>query len=244
MRRPSLLRRIACGADADCGGRRLVRVLSNLTEAQLTEIKARSETRLRALGVKVNENLPLLDVSALRPASQIAARAVVMNALSEAGEGAPAALVRKWIEKNRLEGALTPEENKVLAAETPLQAIDRDGMLWRAEGAWALTWVLGRIETLELSGFAPKERKELWPDLKKNEAALPYLGNLSTRAVAEVAAHADTLFRLHWAIVDATYLAEPFPFETFHPDLILERRRALQWALSPQLAWDQVDLSV
>lgn len=215
-----------------------------MTETQLNDIKAASELELRRLGVKVNENLPALDVHELRPAGEIAARAAGTNALSEAGEGAPPALVRKWIEKSKLESALTPEEKGLLATDKPLEPIDRDGLLWRAEGAWALTWILGRIEKLELAGFAPTERKSLWPDLKKNEPALPYLQNLSLRPTHEVAAHADLLFRLHWAIVDATYLGEPFPFERFHPDLVLERRRALTWALTPHVGWDEIDLSV
>lgn len=215
-----------------------------MTEGELSEMKAKSEAQLRSLGVKVNENLPLLDPPTLRPAGEIAARAAVTNALSEAGEGAPVQLVRKWIEKNKLETALTAGEGRLLQSDKPLDPIDRDGMLWRAEGAWALTWVLGRIEKLELVGFAPVERKALWPDLKKGEGVLPFLANLSTRPVADVVAHADTLFRLHWAIVDATYLGEPFPFEKFHPDLVMERRRALNWALTPQLGWEDVDLSV
>ena len=219
-------------------------VFRAVTEAELSEIKARSETELRQLGVKVNENLALLDPPSLRSAGEIAARAAVTNALSEAGEGAPPSLVRKWLEKNKLDSALTPDEKELLATEKPLEPIDRDGLLWRAEGSWALTWILGRIEKLELAGFAPTERKALWPDLKKNEPALPYLQNLSARPVADVAAHADLLFRLHWAIVDATYLGEPFPFERFHPDLVMERRRALLWALTPHGLWDEIDLSV
>lgn len=216
-----------------------------MTDAERREIKARSEARLRGLGIKVNENLPLLEVrGALRSAGEIAARAVVTNALSEAGEGAPLALVRRWLERNKVDAALTDDERKLLASETPLPAFDRDGMLWRAEGAWVLTWILGRIEQLEVGAFAPLERKSLWPDLKKNEAVLPYLQNLSLRPVSEVAAQADLLFRLHWAIVDATYLGEPFPFDQFHPDLVIERRRALQWALSPDVGWEQIDLSV
>lgn len=215
-----------------------------VTYDQRAAIKTQSEAQLRALGVKVNENLPLLDPPLLRAAGEIAARAVVLNALSEAGEGAPVALVRRWLERNAVDGGLTASERKLISQERPLEPIHRDGLLWRAEGAWALTWALGRIETLELAGFAPPERRSLWPDLKKNEPALPYLGNLSTRSVAEIAGHADTLFRLHWAIVDATYLGEKFPFEKFHPDLVMERRHALQWALNAKLSWDDVDLSV
>src|SRR3954451_6462243 len=104
-----------------------------MTDAELLEIKAQSEGRLRALGVKVNENLPPLERAQPKPAGEVAARAAAMNALVELGEGAPVALVSRWISVNRLDNALTEEEQALLASRTPLSALDRDGMLWRAE---------------------------------------------------------------------------------------------------------------
>lgn len=211
---------------------------------ELEQIKTDSEARLRAFGVKVNENLPPLEQPTLRPAGEVVARAAVMNALCEVGEGAPQALVKRWVEQNRLEAALTDEERALLERKTPLPVLERDGLIWRSESVWALSWALRRVEVLDWETFAPKERRHLWPDLRRGEPALPYLQTPGLRSLRELVREADLAFRLHWAAVDASYLGEEFPAERFHPDLIQERRHALQWVLNAGVSWAETDLSV
>jgi hypothetical protein len=206
------------------------------------DLQAQTESRLRAWGLKVNPHLPPPAWSGARDAVEVGRRAAVLSALAEAGEGAPPGLVQRWMSLQGLEEALTPRERALLAAPglTPLQ---RDDLRWGQEAAWALAWALGRAPGFAWDGWAG-EASPPWPGPRRAGRVEEALEGAVLLPPEQLLAEGDLAFRLHWAAVDAGMLGEPFPVERFHPDAVLERRRALAWVLSPGTAWDALDLGV
>ena len=201
-----------------------------------------SERCLALWGLKVNPHLPPPGPRTARPAAEVAARGAVLAALAEVGEGAPPGFVLRWTSLQGLEGALTPGERALLAGPG-LAPVERDGLRWGAEGAWALAWALGRAEVLDPEAWAGTASPP-WPSPKGAGRTTGALAGDVLRPVEALLREADLAFRLHWAVVDAAVLGEPFPVNRFHPDRVVERRRALEWVLSPGVAWDDVDLGV
>ena len=200
-----------------------------------------SEARLRAWGLKVNPHLPPPVRRVARGAGEVAARGAVLAALAEVGEGAPPGFVLRWTSLHKLDGALTPGERALLSGKGP-SPLERDGLRWGVEGAWALAWALGRAAALDWEGWAGRPVPP-WPSPRRADRGEAREAP-SLRPPGELLAEADLAFRLHWAVVDAAVLGVPFPAERFQPDRVVERRRALEWVLSPGAAWDRVDLGV
>ena len=205
-------------------------------------VKAGTEARLRAWGRKVNPHLPAPSWSGVRSAAEVGKRAAALLALAELGEGAPPGLVMRWTSLQGLEASLTPREQGLLAAPG-LTALQRDDLRWGQEAAWALSWALGRAPSFAWDGWAG-EVVPPWPGPKRAGRVDDALGGVQLLPADALWAEADLAFRLHWAAVDAAMLGEPFSAERFHPDAVLERRRALCWLLSPGTDWDALDLGV
>jgi hypothetical protein len=205
-------------------------------------LQRQSEGRLAGWGLKVNPHLPPPGARTARPAAEVAARGAVLAALAEVGEGAPPGFVLRWTSLQGLDGALTAGERALLSAPG-LAPVERDGLRWGAEAAWALAWALGRAPVLDAEAWAGTPGPP-WPSPRSPGRALEALAGAALRPLEELLREADLAFRLHWAVVDAAVLGEPFPAERFHPDRVVERRRALEWVLSPGVAWDAVDLGV
>ena len=204
--------------------------------------RERSVAQLRAWGLKVNAHLPAPEWAGTRTADEVGRRAATLCALAELGDGAPPGLVMRWTSLQGLEAALTPRERQLLSAPalTPLQ---RDGFAWGREAAWALAWALGRAPGFAWEGWAA-EAEPPWPGPRRAGRVEAVLAAAQLQPLAALSAEADLALLLHWAAVDAAMLGEPFPAERFHPDVVLERRRALCWVLSPGTDWDALDLGV
>jgi hypothetical protein len=205
-------------------------------------LQSHTESRLRAWGLKVNPHLPPPAWSGARDAAEVGRRAAVLAALAEVGEGAPPGLVQRWTSLQGLEDALTPRE-RVLVASAGLTPLQRDDLRWGQEAAWALAWALGRAPAFAWDGWAG-EVLPPWPGPRRAGQVEDALGGVALLPAEQLLAESDLAFRLHWAAVDAAMLGDPFPVERFHPDAVLERRRALAWVLSPGTAWDALDLGV
>lgn len=130
---------------------------------------------------------------------------------------------------------LTPEERVVVesAELTQQNVIDSS---WAAESVAALAWVSGMTPNLP------------WPTgLCDPDAILHCIHatrsaeSLKPRELSEVLDQTDLHYRLHWACRDAQLrgLAEPAGLSG---SVIVERRRALEWAVSDR-EWDEIDLS-
>jgi hypothetical protein len=201
------------------------------------EIRSRSLLIASQAGIAIPSTLPLLDLDA-QPRSQAAIvdRLLALHAVAAASYGFDKAKAIEWLKRERL----TPAQ-----AETERQFLEHtkgDPLAFRfqVEGMWALAWALNLVGTLNFWSECDDNFVALMPNLLKMEDATAVRAKASLRSRPELCAALDLAYCLHWAIRQAQ-LEGAEPPDGLTPDIVVERRRALEWLLSAE-PWDAVSL--
>ena len=105
------------------------------------EVKAESERIIKALGGGILESLPWLDRTEPRTSTEVADRALVLDAMLQIPFGTPTDMIASWIRVNRLEAFLSRQDRAVLAKKRgELTEQERTNLYWYIEALWAMTW--------------------------------------------------------------------------------------------------------
>ncbi len=215
--------------------------------------RAQSIKALKELGFTVSPGLPLTRdvVTGLRPPQEIAQRLCGLDAvctwvMSSATDN-PDEQIEAYVDDNDL----MVDGDDVEILQTPraqAQQQFRELVGWRLENMWSLAWILGfpRVPTIQgiigdaviqpLFAFLPKMTDELdaWTSKRK------------VRSNDEVLSLEDFFFCAHNAARSAQLGASTAP-KGFEPvvgtGVIHERRHSLTWAISPDVSWEDTDLS-
>jgi hypothetical protein len=191
----------------------------------------------------------------LRPIEEIAGRLMGLAALftwaSAPDEAVSSDELRNYIKRNRLRDALTDEEAAIVALPRD-QAREQhaDNVGWRLENMWPLAWVLGFTAEPDFASSQIDEsisREILFEFLAGQDRTIEQIVQMSRpRNAADVIGLEDRFYCAHNAVRSAQ-LGEATVPEGFHPVVhggaIHERRHSLTWCLSPDVAWDDTDLS-
>jgi hypothetical protein len=178
----------------------------------------------------------------LRPAQEVAERALILEAIGETSSGGAvfdSEMALEWIRATGIEHALTPDEREYLEkARDPDQEL---AMSWRCEAAWALAWALGWTD--DLGGFHSDPHYEFVKGTVMEPDGLKWLGEPKLRSEEEIGQAEDLTVRIHWAFRNASIQgrAEPWMAD-FSLDVILERQWAFAWLIDPETPWDEVTL--
>jgi hypothetical protein len=192
----------------------------------------------------------------LRPDDELVRRLMVVKAtaawVAVPEEHVPSALIRDA--GARLGGGardadvwLGVREKAILATPRgPANTVYLNSVGWGFEGAWALAWVLGYEEGPDLYGT-------MMPDDRVNDVLYDFLPPLEADVDAWLAARdpdrfddaAVAVFADAFAHVDAAACqgrdaVPPWFTPAIHGRIVMERHRALAWALRPGTRWDAV----
>lgn len=208
-----------------------------------TAVKRESERIILAAGGRILDWLPHLDVErrGLRSKEEIIARALAMNALINIAFSAPVHVIADWIERHGVGWTLTDVEREILKkSQQTLEEQERINLHWYLESLWALMWVGGVVDELAFDDGVPDTMVTLVPNLQKNEDGAKF-SRFRIRPDTEVFRKLDLYFRLHWYARDGSLTGTPTP--PVQLSVVLERRRALEWALDREHDWDHVEMS-
>ena len=218
------------------------------TQAVAEDYREASLQRAKELGFKVSPSLPLpagRGMVALRPESEIQLRLDALHALTlwvvAPAEAIDEEVMRKMANEGPISPWLTAKEKMIFQlprAQAKAEYIDIIG--WKMENMWALAWVLGfEVEPETRGQLAGKTAKALVFDFVPS-------GERKARPLARVRATEDLFYCLHNAVRSAQNGGDTVP-NGFSPiaegGAIHERRHALTWCLSPNVSWDDTDLS-
>lgn len=215
----------------------------------LEEVRARTHTRLSALGFPVPPpHLPLLADSdgllALRPATELADRLAVLNVRVSLAFGMPSASARAWLSDNGLTHCLTAKEQRLVAGAAKVDEQEQA----QVEALWALSWVFSLSEDLDPADYCSDHLVELLPNLRESEPLEEWTTRMTPmlRPVEEVVSELDLLYAMTWGVTDLRLSGKPSP-GTVAAYVHWERRRALEFAVAnPEIeptSWDEIDLS-
>jgi hypothetical protein len=213
-----------------------------MTTVDPIAVKTESEAAVRAAGGKICDWLPHLERASLRPHNEIVGRALVMNALLNIHFKAPIPIVAKWIEKHRLSSHLSNGERELLRrTNDDLSEQQVTDLFWYIEALWALMWVGGLIDDLPFQTPVEDRMASMCPSLERDEGPEKFAARMRVRSPDEVFRMLDLYYRVHWWARDGQlngYSTEPASL-----DVVMERRKALEWALDPKCDWDDVPLN-
>lgn len=208
---------------------------------EFQEIRARSLLTSEELGYRINRTLPLINgITSPRELSEIAKRVFILGAVVAGVLGDfPTPILREWIEREGLSTYLTLAERNYFEGHAHT-AEDLTDFRDQVESLWALTWVLGKAESMDFQREAHESLGMMLPDIEAGENVSRFLQGAEVRATQEIVAACDLSYCLHWAIVDAALRREPPP-GVIEPYVVVYRRRALEWVLS-RARWDDIPL--
>ncbi|MFT7679534.1 MAG: hypothetical protein ACI8QC_003537 [Planctomycetota bacterium] len=191
--------------------------------------------------IPTSPNLPLLDAASPRPALDVASKCVALYCLTGMPRGASEESLQEWLVAEGGLDCLEPFELKLLKLGKPEEPLLSD-LAWKSESLYALAWAGSLIDELP------------WPseecDLSKVLSSIPGPGCLS---IAEFKAGFE--LRPRSQIFEALDLYYSLYASLRHPelwpegelptgpifDVVMERRRALEWLCST-VGWEDVDL--
>ncbi len=204
------------------------------------ERRARSNGQLATLGLTTPDWLPVTvadEEALLRPAADVARRAMVLMAVAMRAEGAPQAKVVKFLQQRGVADSVSPEEKTFLNQAQPDEALKRQ-LTWRFESLWTLLWALGHIDALG----SPSEQCDARRAVKviNDMPAQKLVNQARLRPVAEILDEVDFFYRAHWH-VRRVQLDERPAMEDLDNDVVEERHHVLNWLTYYRYQeWDEV----
>jgi hypothetical protein len=174
----------------------------------------------------------------VRDKSEIGRRLLALYAAVASSYGFPKADAIRWLRQGNLEGSLTNIERHFLCNESA--EAESNSMQWKVESLWTLAWAAGLHSTLDFEESCDDDFVHLLPDLNKEGSSHNFINDLKSRGVEEFIKKCDLAYCLHWGAREATLTGKTI-LGAVPANVILERRRALEWLISDQ-AWDEVSL--
>jgi hypothetical protein len=155
---------------------------------------------------------------------------------------APIPFIRQWIVENGLEDDLVESERLILdksgADLTEQELVD---LHWYLEALWALAWAGGLIDELFFDQPVGDNLASLCPNLQRNEPGSNFIQRMRLRPHTELFRMLDLYYRLHWWTREAQLQGQATGDAS--SDIIVERRKALEWVLDARNDWDHVQLT-
>ncbi|WP_027127213.1 DUF4272 domain-containing protein [Gelidibacter mesophilus] len=204
-------------------------------------IKNRNTKKLRSSGIEVIEHLPYLDNPDFREPKEIARRTLALTALFQLHLQAPREVIKKWLDENGLLTNLNVEELEYLETEySELPEQTQTDIYWFVEAIWAFAWVGGLHNNLTLNTGVEDSLAMLIPNIAKNEPAEKFISNFKLRKKIEIFEMLDKFYRAHWFARNNDLTNKKS--EKVDLDIIMERRKALEFTVYKEFEWDEISL--
>jgi hypothetical protein len=205
-------------------------------------VKARSMAEVQRLGGRTIDHLPIIEKTVARTPEELGARALALNALVGLAYDAPAPMIREWIVVNGLTQSLSLSEQELLGQETEdLDPQTKMNLSWAPEAIYTLLWAGGFAKSLSLGEELPEDAFSVLPRVWEGESGRKFLTKIRMRPYSELYAMRDFYYRAHWYAREGQL--NGIETGVFVGDIIVERRKALEWLLDVTTDWDDIELS-
>lgn len=206
-------------------------------------IKRESEAIILKAGGQICDWLPFIDTD-LKPRdlNAVIARSLILNAMLQIYFEAPMSIIRDWIARNGLNNELSASERTLLAkVNGKLSKQELANLGWSMEALWALVWAGSLINKLPFDQGVQNSLASLCPNLQRNEDGSKFKKNMRLRSHEELYRMLDLYYRLHWWTRNAQLTNQKTGKVSI--DIIMERRKVLEWIMDGSCDWDSVELS-
>lgn len=213
--------------------------MDTVTIEYALKVAAESEAMILSHGGKVLSSLPYLDRSGVRAESDLIGRALALNAIIDLNFNVPTQVVKRWINQHDVARFLTEREASLLDRQ-PIAEHDKNNLAWSLDALWALMWAGRLFESMDFTAPIPNEMYEMCPHVRDGDGPDKFVGKMNLRSFDEIYRSLDLHYRLHWYAFQYQLRGENDKFDLSR---FIERRRALEWLLSPEETRDTVSLN-
>ena len=215
-----------------------------------SERKTINENKLREQGIAINQWLPLLpaeEEAGIRSFDEVCGRAVaslliiqlaIDTANGQYDEGFE--VIGEMLDKFGVKGALNTAEKEVFDGSAEEQTVMN--VAWEYECYWSLVWALGLIGDDDLhaaEGICDCERAINL--VSKCDDMQAFKAQCKMRSAEDILAMADYFYRLHWACVEHRLNPET-PVGDISEEVVMDRRRGLEWLIGGEDDWFDISL--
>ena len=210
--------------------------------------KERTEKILKSRGIAVNPHLPVrfgpedalrrdLDAVCRRVAAGILVIQLACDAANGDYDPSREALL-PYLERFGVLDALNAPERKLLDGDYTQQSLSE--IVWTYESCWALEWALGLIDDIsDASDICECEKAvRLVADGGSME---DFRAKCALRDLEELKDMTDYYYRCHWAAVEKRLRPET-RIGDLNEEVVMERRRGLDWLFDPEDDWFDISL--
>lgn len=213
------------------------------------ERRRKSNTFIKDKGIACLETLPLLEDSTqvkLKSLDDICKRAVAtllaIQLACDIGENndyeESKQLFTKLLDKYGVKGELLDKEKRLFDRTYTMQdAID---VAWSYEAYWSLLWALGMVDDISYPSDICDCEKVIKAvgDSKDYEE---FVNKCQLRDIEEILDMLDLYYRYHWACVEKQVNPDT-PIGKLNDEVVMERRRGLEWLVSKEKDWNNISL--
>ena len=205
------------------------------------KIKNKNTKELLSSGIEVIEHLPYLDNPEFRESKEIARRTMVLTALFQLHLEAPREVIKKWLKENGLLMNLNAEELEYLETEySDLPKQTQTDIYWFVEAIWTFAWIGGLHNNLTLNTGVEDSLASLIPNITKNETAEKFITEFKLRNQVDIFKTLDKFYRAHWFA--RNYNLTGKKSDKVDLDIIMERRKALEYTVYKEFDWNEISL--
>ena len=203
------------------------------------KIKSINTLQLESEGINVIKSLPHLDLPNFRNSQELARRTLILVAIFQLYLEAPLEEVKEWLNKNDLLKDLTNQEKKYLKVDyDKLSEQDQIDIYWIVEAIWTFAWVGGLHNNLTLNTGVEDVLASLLPNLGGDDSAKEFIENFKVRNEFEIFTILDRFYRAH-SYARKLHREEKGKVDL---DIIIERRKALEFTCYSDFDWDDTPL--
>lgn len=147
-------------------------------------------------------------------------------------------LYTKLLKHFNVQNNLLPKEKKIF--EGNYQKQDVIDVIWTYETYWALVWALGLIADIEYP-YDICDAEKAVKLLTNTQNYSQFKNKCHLRDIEEILDMLDLYYRYNWAITEKS-IREETEVGKLDPDVVIERRRGLEWLISEENDWNNISL--
>lgn len=207
-----------------------------------------SNSIIKSLKIDCLESLPVIEDSTqitLKAIDDIYKRAItsLLSAqfacdINDGNYDEAKILFKESLLKYEVQNCLNPKEKRLFDGNyTEQDIID---VCWEYETFWAIAWCLGLTDDIS-DAENICDCKLAFDLVNKNNAYTDFCSTCKLRDIEEILDMLDLYYRYHWAIVEKRINPQT-NIGTLNPDIVVERRRGLEWIVCDTQDWYDISL--
>ncbi len=213
------------------------------------ERRRKSNNFIMEKGIACLETLPLLEDSTqvkLKSLDVICKRAIAtllaIQLACDIGAGndyeESKQLLTKLLDKYDVKAELLAKEKKLFDGTYSMQ--DALDVAWTYEAYWSLIWTLGLVDDISYPTDICDCKKaiRIVCDCRNYQE---FVDQCQPKNIEEILDMLDLYYRYHWACVEKR-INPNTSIGRLNPEVVVERRRGLEWLVSNEIDWNDISL--